>query len=80
MKNKKGYAFEELVAEISAAYLMANLGISPQVRDDHADYIGAWLSALDDDHKYIFDAASAAQKAVDFVMNEMTTEHQLLTA
>lgn len=80
MKNKKGYAFEELVAEISAAYLMANLGISPQVRDDHADYIGAWLSALDDDHKYIFDAASAAQKAVDFVMNEMTSEHQLLTA
>jgi antirestriction protein ArdC len=35
---------------------------------------------LDDDHKYIFDAASAAQKAVDFVMNEMTSEHQLLTA
>ena len=67
MKNRKGYAFEELVAEISAAYLMANLGLSLTVRDDHSEYIGAWLSALDDDHKYIFDAASAAQKAVDYL-------------
>lgn len=80
LKNRKGYAFEELVAEISAAYLMANLGLSPQVRDDHAEYIGAWLSALDDDHKYIFDAASVAQKAVDFIMDAMTEKHQLQIA
>ena len=77
LKNRKGYAFEELVAEISAAYLMANAGLSPQVRDDHAEYIGAWLSALDDDHKYIFDAASVAQKAVNYIMDAMTEQHQL---
>ena len=77
MKNRKGYAFEELVAELSAAYLMAHLKLDVQVRDDHAEYIGAWLSALDDDHKYIFDAARVAQKASDFIIDKMSGEHQL---
>ena len=77
LKNRKGYAFEELVAEISAAYLMAHLKLDVQVRDDHAEYIGAWLSALDDDHKYVFDAARVAQKAADFIIDKMNSEHQL---
>ena len=39
--GSKRYAFEELIAEISAAYLCASLGITPTVR--LADYIGSWL-------------------------------------
>jgi antirestriction protein ArdC len=39
--GSKKYAFEELIAEISAAYLCASLNITPTVR--HADYIGSWL-------------------------------------
>ena len=58
------YAKEELVAEIGSAFLSAELGIAPAVREDHADYIGAWLRVLEDDNKAIFRAASHATKAV----------------
>ncbi len=58
------YAKEELVAEIGSAFLSAELGIAPAVREDHADYIGAWLRVLEDDNKAIFRAASHASKAV----------------
>ena len=58
------YAKEELVAEIGSAFLAAELGIAPAIRDDHADYVGAWLRILEDDNKAIFRAASHASKAV----------------
>ena len=35
----EGYAKEELVAELGSAFLCADLGITPDVRDDHADYL-----------------------------------------
>ena len=40
-----GYAMEELVAEIGAAFLCADLGITPETRDDHAAYIASWLQS-----------------------------------
>jgi hypothetical protein len=43
-----GYAMEELVAEIGAAFLCADLGITPETRDDHAAYIASWLKVLKD--------------------------------
>lgn len=58
-----GYAMEELVAEIGAAFICADLGLSPEPRADHADYIGAWLEVLKDDTRAIFTAASQAQRA-----------------
>ena len=60
-----GYAMEELVAEIGAAFLCADLGITPETRDDHAAYIASWLKVLKDDKRAIFTAASHAQKALD---------------
>ena len=63
------YAFEELIAEISAAYLCASLGIVPTVR--HADYIGAWLDVLREDNRAIVRAASAASKAADYLLTFM---------
>lgn len=62
-----GYAREELVAELGAAFLSAVLGISLEVREDHAAYLASWLKVLQDDKRFIFQAASAAQKAVDFL-------------
>jgi antirestriction protein ArdC len=56
---------EELVAEIGAAFLCADLGITPETRDDHAAYIASWLKVLKDDKKAIFTAASHAQKALN---------------
>lgn len=63
----KKYAQEELVAEISAAYVCAALGIAPTVR--HADYIGSWLELLRDDARAIVRAASAASKAADYLLS-----------
>jgi len=62
----KKYAFEELVAELSAAFGCASLGIVPTVR--HADYIGAWLEVLREDNRAIVRAASQASKAADFLL------------
>ena len=63
----EGYAKEELVAELGAAFLCADLGITPEIRDDHAAYIASWLKALQDDKRFIFSAAAHAQRAVDFL-------------
>ena len=62
-----GYAMEELVAEIGSAFLCAELGLTPEVREDHAAYVADWLRVLADDKKAIFTAASHAQKAADFL-------------
>jgi antirestriction protein ArdC len=60
------YAFEELVAELCAAFGCASLGIVPTVR--HADYIGAWLEVLREDNRAIVRAASQGSKAADFLL------------
>jgi len=60
------YAREELVAELSSAFLCASLGIAPTVR--HADYLGSWLEVLKEDNRAIFNAASLASKAADFIL------------
>ena len=62
-----GYAMEELVAEIGAAFLCADLGLTPEPREDHAAYIGTWLKALKNDKRAIFSAAGHAQRAVDYL-------------
>ncbi len=61
-----GYAREELVAELAAAFVCASLGIVPTVR--HADYLGNWLQVLKEDARAIFKAASMASKACDYIL------------
>ncbi len=63
----KGYAMEELVAEIGSAFLCADLGIEPETREDHAAYIKTWLTVLKNDKRAIFSAAGHAQRAVDYL-------------
>ncbi|RVH60067.1 DUF1738 domain-containing protein [Sinorhizobium meliloti] len=62
-----GYAREELVAELGAAFLSADLGLRLEDRQDHAAYIGHWLSVLKDDKRAIFAAAAHAQRAADYL-------------
>ena len=69
-----GYAMEELVAEIGAAFLSADLGITPETREDHAAYIASWLKVLKDDKRAIFTAASLAQKATDHLHSYQVQE------
>ncbi|WP_118138101.1 ArdC family protein [Oceanicella sp. SM1341] len=64
--GSKKYAFEELIAEINAAFCCASLGITPTVR--HADYIGSWLDVLREDNRAIVRAASQASKAADWLL------------
>jgi len=61
------YAREELVAELGAAFVCSLLGLQSEPREDHASYLASWLEVLREDKKAIFKAASAAQKAADFL-------------
>jgi antirestriction protein ArdC len=71
VKGKKfgdpDYAFEELVAELGAAFLCSAFGIVNEPRPDHAAYIGRWLDILGRDNRAIFKAASLAQHAVEYL-------------
>lgn len=71
MKGKfgsEGYTFEELIAELGSAFLMAALGIVGKVQ--HESYIASWLKALKKDKRYIFMDASAASKAHRYLMGK----------
>jgi len=62
-----GYAIEELTAELGAAFLCADLGITPEVMPEHASYLSAWLKVLKADTKALFTAASHASRAADYL-------------
>ena len=64
-----GYAMEELVAEMGAAFICADLGLSPEPREEHAAYLAHWLSVLKADKRAIFSAAAHAQRAADYLHN-----------
>ena len=64
--GSRKYAFEELVAEMNAAFCCASLGITPTVR--HADYLSSWLEVLREDNRAIVRAASLASKAADYLL------------
>lgn len=62
-----GYAKEELAAELGACFLAADLGFEPMPEAKHAAYIQSWLQVLQNDKRFIFQAASHAQKAVEYL-------------
>jgi len=63
--GKEAYAEEELVAELTAAFLGAEFQLDG--RCQHAEYLGHWLGALEDDQRYFYKAASKAKKAVTWL-------------
>jgi antirestriction protein ArdC len=63
----EAYAAEELIAELGAAFLCADLGVTLEPREDHASYIAVWLKVLRDNQRAIFTAASHAQRAAEFL-------------
>ncbi|CTY37386.1 putative Antirestriction protein ardC [Escherichia coli] len=65
--GSEAYAFEELIAELGSAFLLADLGITGEVQ--HESYIASWLKALKGDKRYIFKAAAAASKAHRWLMD-----------
>lgn len=71
----QAYAMEELVAELGAAFLCAELGISNEPRRDHAVYVRSWLSVLRETHSAIVTAASVATKACGY-LQELSSSKQ----
>jgi antirestriction protein ArdC len=63
----QSYAAEELVAELTAAFLCAHLSIPGELR--HAEYVGSWIKLFQDDKRAIFTAASKATEAADYLRN-----------
>ena len=63
--GSEAYAAEELVAELGAAFLCADLELTNQPRPDHAAYVSTWLKVLKADSRAIFTAAAKAQEAAD---------------
>ena len=70
----EAYAVEELVAELGAAFLCAELGLASEPRPDHAAYVASWIKVLKNDKRAIFTAASRAQEAVDWMQRCQVTE------
>jgi len=84
--SKRPYAFEELIAEIGACFLIMEIGVpmSDQMLEQSQSYVKTWLGHMESDPKYIFDAASHASKVVDHLLGFVVrtpvsglTEHEL---
>ncbi|PLX05996.1 MAG: hypothetical protein C0596_16010 [Marinilabiliales bacterium] len=65
--QSKEYGFEELIAEINAAFISALLGFKTKITDN-VDYINSWLQVMRNDKKFVVQAASQAQKAADYIL------------
>jgi antirestriction protein ArdC len=70
--GSEGYAVEELVAELGAAFLCADLELALEPREDHASYIATWLRVLAADNRAVFTAAARAQRATEFINSRAT--------
>ena len=62
------YAFEELVAEMTAAFMAGALGLASEPREDHAAYLSHWIRILKGDPRAFITAAGKAQAAADFIL------------
>jgi len=65
--GSKSYAYEELIAELGAAFTCNEFGITNEL-ENHASYIASWLEALKNDRKFFFKAASEARKASEYLL------------
>ena len=76
-KDEEAYSFEELIAEMGSSFLLAALGITPEVRQDHVVYIESWISNLTKDPSAFIRAMNQAQQAADWVMDRSPTLRRL---
>ena len=64
------YSQEELCAEMSSAFLLAEAGIdSGSLMNNSASYVASWVKALRDDKKLVVLAAAQAQRAADHILD-----------
>jgi antirestriction protein ArdC len=68
--GSESYSKEELVAEMGAAMLCGVTGIAPATLQNSAAYLKTWIERLRSDSRLLVSAASAAQKAADYIRGE----------
>jgi antirestriction protein ArdC len=73
--SDQAYAAEELVAEMTAAFLCAEHGVTGELR--HAGYIKNWLQVLRNDKRAVFTACSKAQAAADYLNAAFAKEERI---
>jgi len=66
------YSKEELTAEMAAAFLCGHAGISNRTVDNSAAYLQGWMERLSEDRRLLIHAASAAQKAADYILGQLS--------
>ncbi len=76
-KGTKEYAAEELIAELTAAFLCAELGIPGNLQ--HAQYLNSWVQLLEDSERAIFEAAKAATAAASYLRAKAEGNPDLFT-
>ena len=65
----KKYSEEELIAEMAASFLSAQVSIDyDPIIENTAAYLQGWLKVLKEDKMFIFKVAAEAQKAADYVL------------
>tara|TARA_Y100000310_G_scaffold129643_1_gene128784 strand:+ start:1408 stop:2268 length:861 start_codon:yes stop_codon:yes gene_type:complete len=69
MKGNHDYSKEELVAEMGACFLLADLGVEKHI-ENSAAYIRGWLEKLEGEEKILMQAAQQAEKSCDYVRGE----------
>lgn len=74
--SKAEIAAEELVAEIGAAFLCADLWVSNEPRPDHAAYVANWLTLLKNDPRAIFTASRLATQAATY-LHELASMNEI---
>ena len=68
------YSIEELTAEIGASYLSSHTGIVLDDFADNAAYISGWLDVLKKDKRFIIYASAQAQRATEFILDQIQRE------
>lgn len=79
-KGDADYAYEELIAELTAVFCAAYLGCDlgedfATHRENHTAYIKSWLKSLRNDTSYVYRAAAEASKACDYIIDRLTQDH-----
>ncbi len=72
--GSEDYSKEELVAEMTAAFLCGESGILPATVENSVAYLQSWTAKFKEDQKLVVNAAAAAQKAADYILHRNFTQ------
>lgn len=82
-RDKKEYAFEELVAELGAVFMCSEAGILFHTKENSAKYLKGWNDALvnelENDNRFFLKASAQSQKAVNYILGRNTDTEEVKT-